>query len=212
MNRRHALIYASFMPLALVEYAQAAPDSIANSTNLPLRNLLIEVRQVQGEDSQRTGVELGNPGRPAAQLNQSRSSGTATQQAMVLNGRGVRIGIQSSTPVRLLQSFVRNGVVQVIQGTVLLEAGTGFTATPRWDGGTQVELELAAQQALRASPSNAGATASASTNSVLVLPLDEWTTVGQSEQNYQSDGSGLSGAQRQSGQTRTEVQVRLSLR
>ena len=210
MNRRHALFYASFWPLAPVEYARAAPDSIANPAPLPLRNLLIEVRQVQSDDSQRSGVELGN--RPGVQMNQSRNSGTATQQALVLNGRPVRLGLQTTTPIRLLQGFVRNGRVVTTVGTVLLEAGTGFSATPRWDGGTLVELELAAQQALRFENAVPGAMSSSTTSSVLGLPLDEWTTVGESEQNSQSNNSGLTGALQQSRQTRTEVQVRVSLR
>lgn len=210
MNRRHALVVASFWPLAPVAIAQTAPDSIANATPLPLRNLLIEVRQVQSDDSQRTGVELGN--RSGVQMNQSRNSGSATQQAMVLNGRPVRLGLQTTTPIRLLQGFVRNGRVVTTVGTVLLEAGTGFSATPRWDGGTLVELELTAQQALRSGNATPGAMASSSTSSVLALPLDEWTTVGESEQNSQSSNSGLTGAQQQSGQTRTEVQVRVTLR
>ena len=210
MKRRHALIYASFLPLAPVAYAQAAPDLVAKQSPLPLRNLLIEVRQVQSDDSQRTGVELGN--RPGLQMNQSRNNGTATQQALVLNGRPVRMGLQTTTPIRLLQGFVRNGRVVTTVGTVLLEAGTGFSATPRWDGGTLVELELAAQQALRSGNTVPSAQGSSATSSVLALPLDEWTTVGESEQSSQSSNSGLTGAQQQSGQTRTEVQVRVGLR
>jgi len=210
MNRRHALVFASFWPLAHVKYAQAAPDSIAIPTPLPLRNLLIEVRQVQSDESQRAGVELGN--RPGVQMNQSRTSGSATQQALVLNGRPVRLGLQTTTPIRLLQGFVRNGRVVTTVGTVLLEAGTGFSATPRWDGGTLVELELAAQQALRSGSTLPGATATSATSSVLALPLDEWTTVGESEQSSQSSGSGLTGGRQQSGLVRTEVQVRVSLR
>ena len=210
MNRRRAIIYASFLPLAPVEYARGAPDSITNTAPLPMRNLLIEVRQVQSDESQRSGVELGN--RPGLQINQSRNSGSATQQALVLNGRPVRLGLQSTQPIRLLQGFVRNGRVVLAMGTVLLEAGTGFSATPRWDGGTLVELELAAQQALRTGNALPGAVASSSASSVLALPLDEWTTVGESEQTSQSSGTGLTGAQQQSGLTHTEVQVRVSLR
>jgi hypothetical protein len=211
MKRRRALIYASFWPLASVDIAQAAPDLIANSGVLPLRNLRIEVRQVQADDSQRAGVEIGGPGQPSAQLNQSRSSGTTTQQALVLNGRPVRLLLQTTTPIRLLQGFVRNGRVVISQGTVLLEAGTGFSATPRWDGGALVELELAAQQALRPGSAVPGTSASSANSSVLALPLDEWTTVGESDQNYDNRNSGLTGAQQQSGNTRTEIQVRVSL-
>lgn len=207
MKRRHALAYASIWPLAPVAFAQAAPDLIAKQAPLPLRNLLIEVRQMQSDDSQRAGVELGNRG--GVQMNQSRTSGSATQQALVLNGRPVRLGLQTTTPIRLLQGFVRNGRVVTTVGTVLLEAGTGFSATPRWDGGTLVELELAAQQAL---PSNPPGLTQAGTSSTLALPLDSWTTVGESEQNSQSSGRSLTGAQQQSGQTRTEVQVRITVR
>ena len=177
-----------------------------------MRNLLIEVRQVQSDDSQRTGVELGGSGRPGLQMNQSRNSGSATQQALVLNGRPVRLGLQTTTPIRLLQGFVRNGSMVTTVGTVLLEAGTGFSATPRWDGGALVELELSAQQALRSGNALTGATAASATSSVLALPLEEWTTVGESEQSSQSSNSGLTGGQQQSGQVRTEVQVRVSLR
>lgn len=210
MKRRHALVYASIWPLALVAFSQTAPDLIAKQSPLPLRNLLIEVRQVQSDESQSSGVELGN--RPGLQMNQSRNSGTATQQALVLNGRPVRLMLQTTTPIRLLQGFVRNGRMVTTVGTVLLEAGTGFSATPRWDGGTLVELELAAQQALRSGNAVPGAQANAGTSSVLALPLDEWTTVGESEQSSQSGNSGLTGAQQQSGQIRTEVQVRVTLR
>jgi len=210
MNRRSTLLFISIWPLALAVNAQTAPNSIANQAPLPLRNLLIEVRQLQADNRQRSGVELAN--QPGVQVNQARSSGTAAQQALVLNGRPVRLGLQTTTPIRLLQSWVRNGQVVTAVGTVLLEAGTGFNATPRWDGGTLVELELAAQQALRSGNTVPGAVASSSTSSVLALPLDEWTTVGESEQSSQSSGSGLTGGLQQSGLVRTEVQVRVSLR
>eukprot|EP01041_Mallomonas_annulata_P018956 gene18956-38112_t len=81
-----------------------------------LRKSLAEVRQVQSDDSQRAGVELGNRG--GVQMNQSRNSGSATQQALVLNGRPVRLGLQTTTPIRLLQGFVRNGRVVTTVGTV----------------------------------------------------------------------------------------------
>jgi hypothetical protein len=210
MKRRDTLLFASIWPLALAVNAQPALNSIANQAPLPLRNLLIEVRQVQADISQRSGVELGN--QPGVQMNQARNSGTATQQALVLNGRPVRLGLQTTTPIRLRQSWVRNGQLMTAVGTVLLEAGTGFSATPRWDGGTLLELELAAQQALRSGNTVPGAMASSSASSVLALPLDEWTTVGESEQNSQSSTSGLTGGQQQSGLVRTEVQVRVSLR
>jgi hypothetical protein len=210
MNRRHALIYASFMPLALVDIARAAPDLGATTETLPLRNLLVEVRQVQSDESRVAGVGVDSAGRLTGQAGQTQGSANAVQQTLVLNGRTARIALQTTTPLRLYQTVVRGGQVLVIQGTVLLEAGTGFSATPRWDGRDDVELELAAQQAQHNAP--LGAQANASTSSVVRLPLNTWSTVGESDQSSQGDQSGLTGVQNTSGRRRTEVQVRISVR
>jgi len=141
---------------------------------LPLRNLLIEVRQVQSEDGQQAVVDL-QVGRVTGGLAQGRSSGTAVQQILILNGRPTRIAVQAQTPLRLLQSFVRNGQIVTTQGTVLIEAGTGFSALPRWDGGDVVEVELNTQQALRPLFPQAGGVnalpVQSSTGSSMLLPL-----------------------------------------
>jgi hypothetical protein len=47
---------------------------------------------------------------------------------------------------------------------------------------------------------------------VVRLPLNTWSTVGESDQNSQGDQSGLTGVQNTSGRRRTEVQVRISVR
>ncbi|WNO05604.1 hypothetical protein [Rhodoferax mekongensis] len=190
-------------------------NSGANATPLPLRNLLIEVRQVQSEDGQQAGVDLQG-GRVTGGLAQGRSSGTAVQQILILNGRPARIAVQTQTPLRLLQSFVRNGHIVSTQGTVLIEAGTGFSALPRWEGGDVVEVELNTQQPLRPLFPQAGAVnappAQSSTGSSMLLPLGEWMTVAETEQNLQNNQQSLRGAHLQSGVTRTEVQLRVSLR
>lgn len=228
MKRRSLLIYASFLPLALMEHAQAAPDSIANPTALPLRNLQIEVRQVQSGESQRNeagsagGVQIDNQGQVAVQgtlrlqQRQSQQSSTANQLVLVLNGRSARIALGTVWPLRVFQTWLRDGRLITTQGTLLLQAGTGFSATPRWDGSEVVELEIAAQQA----PGNTGNSGNAvsalqnnsSTTSVVVVPLGEWSTVAQSEQNSQDQQSGLAGSARASTQSRTDVQVRVTAR
>jgi hypothetical protein len=211
------------MLLCPVAIAQAAPDLIAKSNPLSLRNLQIEVRQVQHEDSQRAGLESHggvrvNPdgsvalaGQVQAQDTQARQSGTAVQRVLVLNGRSAHIALRTDTPLRLMQTFVRNGVLVFTQGTVLLQKGTGFRATPRWDGSDRVELEIAAQQALNAMVAGTGQ-ASSSTASILVLPLGEWMTVAQSEQQTSDSRSGLGGMVNQASQISTDVQVRLTVR
>ena len=149
MNRRLWLALALFWHLAPAVYAQAAMNSGANATPLPLRNLLIEVRQVQSEDGQQAGVDVQG-GRVTGGLAQGRSSGTAVQQILILNGRPARIAVQTQTPLRLLQSLVRNGHIVTTQGTVLIEAGTGFSALPRWEGGDVVESARDAGQVAHA--------------------------------------------------------------
>lgn len=219
-----ALVYVCFMLLSPVVIAQTAPDLIAKPNPLPLRNLQIEVRQVQHEDSQRAGLESHggvrvNPdgsvavaGQVRVQDTQARQSGTAIQQVLVLNGRSAHIALRTDTPLRLMQTFVRNGVLVFTQGTVLLQRGTGFRATPRWDGSDRVELEIAAQQALNGSVAGSAGQASSSTASVLVLPLGEWMTVAQSEQQINDSRSDLGGTVTQASQTSTDVQVRLTVR
>jgi hypothetical protein len=56
-----------------------------------------------------------------------------------------------------------------------------------------------------------GMNASASASSSLVLPLDTWVTVAESEQLGDDASSSLGGRQSQSTQGRTSLQVRLSV-
>lgn len=215
MNRRQGLVFMSFWPLAQIVHAQAAINSGASPSPLPLRNLLIEVRQVQSEDGQQAGVDIQG-GRVTGGLAQGRSSGIAVQQILILNGRPARIAVQTQTPLRLLQNLVSNGQIVTTQGTVLIDAGTGFSALPRWDGGDVVEVELNTQQALRPLFPQAGAVsappAQSSTGSSMLLPVGEWMTVAETEQNLQNNQQSLRGAQLQGSTTRTEVQLRIQLR
>ena len=121
----------------------------------------------------------------------------------MLNGRSAAITLRSSTPFRLMQTQFHNGRPVLVQGFVLLEAASGFMATPRWDGTNQVELEIAASQAGRVSSNS---------SSTLVLPLGEWVSIAQSETTSRSARSGLLGQSSESEQQSSELQVRLSVR
>jgi len=225
LHIRHAWLAAIAMAFALpapVVTAQTAINSIANSAALPLRNLQLEVRQLQNDDRQRSGTEggatvqigpqgqVGLQGQLQVQQRQVRQSGSAQQQVLVLNGRSARVSLGAVVPLRVLQTVVRNGQLLQTQGSVLLETGTGFTATPRWDGLGQVELEIAAQQMLGGPGALPGAMATAGAVSVVVVPLGEWTTVAQSEQADTSSRTGTPGSASSSALTRTELQVRVS--
>jgi hypothetical protein len=212
-----------FMPLALTAYSQPTINSGTSAgisaTDLPQRNVQIEVRQLQREDKQRAGVQVRTPsgsiqgssiashGQLQVEQRQSRQSNNTTQYALVLNGRSTRVNLGSSTPLRLMQTYVRNGALFITQGTVMLEAHTGFVATPRWHGGDRVELEISAQQSGRT-----GALQTSNTSSTLLLPVGEWVTVAQSEQDSSSSTSGLGGIGNQTRSGGSDVQVRLTLK
>lgn len=224
MKKRLLLGFMCFWPLAVVSIAQTATELIATPTPLPLRNLLIEVRQVQSDSTQQSGMETGGTarigsdgqlsvqGQLLARQQRSQQGAIAVQQVLVLNGRNAHIALRTAQPLRLLQSFVRNGRVFVTQGMVFLEAGTGFIATPRWDGAEQVELSIAAQQALPNASRMAGPTSTASTQSVLVVPLGQWTPIAQSDFSGSNDAQGLGGNSASAMQSSTEVQVRITVR
>lgn len=212
------------LPLTLLLLAgavRAQPGLVVESPPLPLRNVLIEVRQDDGDSGtrERLGAEVAarvQPGRTEANITidaQSRQferNGRAQQQVLVLNGRPAAIVLGNSVPLRLRQLITRNGVRVAVPGTVWLQAGTGFTATPAWDGGDMVYLQLAATQGRQALGNTA------STNTSLMLPLGEWMTVAESEdvQDNRQGAQGLAGGGRElrSSATQLRVQVRVSVR
>ena len=192
--------------------------------NLPLRNIQIEVRQVQSDTRESAtagvqgGVSIGRDGQVGlngqAQIRQSTQtqSGTSNQFALVLNGRSTRIALGATVPLRVYQTWVRNGQRILGQSAVLLEARTGFYATPRWDGSDAVELDIAAQQTLATAPQTGGVNPNASVSSIVVLPLGEWRTIARSEQSGSASERGLAGGASTASEAAVEVQVRVTVR
>lgn len=215
-----ALFLMFFMAPALVVRAQVAPDLIATPSTLPMRNLQIEVRQVRDSSQSRqtlgaSGAVRLQPGQSGGQVNlqaqndQRRESGDLAQRLLVLNGRSANIMLGTSVPLRLLHSFVQNGVVRYGSGTVLVNAGSGFSARPLWQGGDSVELELAAVQ------STPGATLPSSGSRVvitLVAPLNEWMVVAESDETGTGSNSGLLSNTQSAGRSALTVQMRISVR
>ena len=186
--------------------------------SLPLRNLQIEVRQVQQDDTSRERIDAAaavrlQPGQSGAAVginarsNQLGRSNSSQQLVLVLNGRHTAIVLGNSVPLRVFQTRLRNGVYRAVPGTVWLDAGTGFEAIARWEGGDMVELELAAMQARGTPPTQTSATSTS-----LMLPLGEWVTVAESDQDLSNQQSGPGGYSRSSGQSQLRVQVRVSVR
>lgn len=201
--------------LALPALLQAQPGP------LPMRNLLIEVRQDDGSSnsSERVAADVNTrvqPGRSEmdvaieARRRESTGSGRAQQQVLVLNGRPAAINLGQVVPLRLRQFITQGGIRRSVPGTVWLQAGTGFMATPLWEGGDTVYLELAATQGRQPLGPQS------STSSTVLLPLDEWTTIADSDdaQDNRQNATGLGGAGRdtRSSSQSLRVQVRVSVR
>ena len=202
-------------------HAQPAGYSNANPDPLPMRNLQIEVRQVRG-GSQAQGMVgaqggvLLQPGHSGATVNITAQSSQRSdardlvQRVLVLNGRPVAINLGNTTPLRLTQAFVQNGVLRYVGSTVLIDTNSGFSARPVWRGSSSAELELAAVQSRSGTAGAVPSSSSASTS--LALVLGEWVTVAQSDDAATANSSGVAGAGQTSGQEALTVEVRISVR
>jgi len=188
-----------------------------------MRNLQIEVRQVRDSSQAGSALEANGgvilqPGNSSATVNitgqssQRNDMRDLTQRVLVLNGRNVNINLVNSRPVRLVQTFVQNGVVRYIGGTVLIDANSGFSARPLWLGGDSAELELAAVQTTRPGAAPPGSLSSSSTNTALTLPLGEWVTVAQSDDAASSSSSGTASSGQSASREGLRVEVRISVR
>ena len=227
MKLKNILFYMLFMPLALTGYAQtainsgasnSAQGSIASTLPLPLRNLSIEVRQINQTSAEQSGISArGNirlrPNASSAnvdvnaQQNQQSSNTNTLQQVLVLNGRRVAVGLRNSVPLRLVQAVIQNGVLVIVPGTVLLESGTGFDAIARWEGGDLVELELDASQGKGTVMSQTASTATS-----LMVPVGEWITVAHSDSQGSGNQSAIASSGRWSSQALVQVQLRVTIR
>lgn len=223
LNDLRLVFLILFMALAPELLAQSAINSIATQEAIPMRNLQIEVRQVRDSSQAHSALDaqggvMLQPGNSSATVNitaQTSQRGDArdlVQRVLVLNGRNVTINLGNSTPLRLVQTFVQNGVVRYVSGTVLIAANSGFSARPVWRGGDSAELELAAVQTTHSSGALPSSLSSSSTSTALALPLGEWVTVAQSDDAASGNSSGLSGNAQSATRDVLRIEVRISVR
>lgn len=184
-----------------------------------MRNLQLEVRQLRDtyqslEALGASGTLILRPGQTAGQVdiaaqnNQRNDASSLVQRLLVLNGRSANIMLGNSVPLRLLHSFIHNGHLRYGTATVLVEANSGFSARPFWRGANSAELELSAVS----SRQQTGLPASASTATTLVLPLNEWVTVAQSDQASAGNRSGMLSSDQSAARSALTVQVRVTVR
>lgn len=232
MRYLRALIVA--IALATLGTACLAGGS-GQAERLPLRNLLVELRQ--GDESRFSGtgasvdngvLVVGPDGSVSARAGvtieaRGRDAGRDTvQQLRVLNGSQASLRIGADVPVYWLQWFwTANGPGPAV-GTQFVATGRGFMVQPRWPGGdAPVTVEVSAESSAVSSgglpryggqgqPLPPGSFERAGVVTTLALPLGEWFTVASSGDTGTASERGTLSTRDVSSQRRYVVQMRVT--
>lgn len=113
--------------------------------------------------------------------------GADSQAVRVLEGHSAYINAGQKKPVRERQLV--NG--QWVNQVNYIDMTSGFYVEPRLIGDNQVELKIRTQQN-QASTLHQNVIDTATIDSVQVVRLGEWSTIGGTQQNAQSNSSGIS--------------------
>lgn len=186
-GRRRA-VAALLLAASGLAHAQAA---------LPLRNLLVELRQsdeasLQRESAGAGAVVIGSDGRVSggvtigAQTRSRDAAGDSVQQLRVLNGGRGSLRLARAEPLEFVQVWWTPQGVQAMPATVWAETGRGFVVQPRWPGGAApVTVEVSAEGG-----SGTGAAERSQLLTTLQLPMGEWVTIASSAATRSSERSG----------------------
>lgn len=232
--RRALLLIAAALPLGPVTAAAQAP---AAARGLPLRNLLVELRQGDesgfeaGAAGLRSGaVSVGPDGQVVARAGvtlESRSGEGArqtVQQLRVVNGGQGSVRIGASVPMQWLQWVWTPNGPAVIAGSQLVETGRGFVVQPRWPGGdAPVSVEVRSEASQMASggipsryqfdgrPQPEGTVSRVDVLTTVQVPLGQWVTIASSGEQARSRERGIAATGELAGERRVVVQLRVSL-
>lgn len=201
---------------------------------LPMRNLIIEVRQgeasrldTEGAGPSQGAVSVGSGGvsARAGVTVEARSRDTArdtVQQVRVLNGGRAALRIGSPVPMQWLQWAVTPQGPAVVGGTQWVDGGRGFTVQPRWPGGdAPVTLEVSteasgplpaagrAPSAYAGAPQDPGPVGQATMLTTVQLMLGEWVTVASSGEETDASERGVLSTRSRSSSRRHVVQMRV---
>ena len=168
MRYRLTILLCLVLPVGPVAIAQDASFLGASTAPLPLRNLAIEVRQSLANVS--AGQNVGLNGAQAAQSQR----------------------VATDAPLRLYQAVRIQGQWRLFAGNVRQGAETELWVTPRWTDSAELELELSTRQSQPLE--NALSAVSSGASSTVVVPLDTWTTVAESDAATAQNQSTLSSA------------------
>lgn len=201
---------------------------------LPLRNLLIELRQgeasvLEADRAQAGAVVVGRDGSVSARAGISldshtlRRDGEAVQQLRVLNGARAALRVGAQQPLYWVQWAASPDGPVALLGNAWVDTGRSVTVLPRWPGGdAPVTVELLAESAARAGggaptryapdgqPLPEGAVERTGVLTTLQLPLGAWTTVAASGEAGQRRERGTLSTQDGAGDRRWVVQMRVT--
>jgi hypothetical protein len=201
----------------------AAAGAFAQSTGLPLRNLLVELRQTDEASASRQSagvsggtVVIGSDGQVSgnvgigAQARSREASRDTVQQLRVLNGGQGSVRLARSVPLHFLHVVWSPQGPQVMPATQWTDVGRGFAVRPRWPGGqAPVTVEVSAE-----SGSLGGSTGSAVPRQTLLttvqLPLGEWVTIASTDSSASDRRSGVLSSSDAERSRREVVQMRVT--
>ena len=222
---------------ALALGAAAWPLAAQTAARLPLRNLLIEVRQGDEASLSESGgglrsgaVTVGPNGEVLARAGvnvEARSAESArqtTQQVRVLNGGQASVRIGVAGPMQWWQWVLTPQGPAVIAGSQLVETGHGFVVQPRWPGGdAPVTVEVRSEASTLASgglpsryspdglPLPERSVERSGALTTVQLPLGEWITVASSGEALQRSKRGVLSTRDVARERRVVVQMRVTL-
>lgn len=165
-------------------------------------DLTVELRQV---DDEAGDVVSTRPRTPPL----------APQQVQVRNGEKAVLRMAQSFPVKWTQSVSQGGRSEgagVSYGLVWMEAGQGFTVTPRWPGGKQpasLQIEVSTASVDASTGAELPDQQRGQLSTIVSVPLGQWMTVASTGGEQAQKGVYRS---RGAGNTRQLIQVRVSAR
>jgi hypothetical protein len=199
------LLLASGLAACLPSSAQQGDPGVAPSRpkGPGLRgDLMVELRQV----AEQAGDVVGT---------QPRTPPLAPQQVLVRNGEKATLRMAQSLPVKWTQAVTQGGRREgagVRYGLVWMEAGQGFTVTPRWPGGRQpatLQIEVTSASVDASSGAELPSQRRSEVATTLSAPLGQWVTVASTGGDAAANGVYSS---RGSGDARQLIQLRVSSR
>lgn len=212
----------------------ALAAGVGAAERLPLRNLLIEIRQgeagvLEADRADGGAVVVARDGSVSARAGVTlesrtlRRDGEAVQQLRVLNGARGALRVGAQQPLYWVQwAATPDGPVALL-GAAWVDTGRSVAVRPRWPGGdAPVTVELMAESAARSGggaptryapdgqPLPEGTVEHSGVLTTLQLPLGTWTTIAASGEAAQRREHGTLSTGGSAGDRRWVVQMRVT--